>query len=102
MTVNLFDREAAAVAEATAGEYGPAAGVFCRGRTRAARIAAEPLAGTVWINCAGPALLQSAWRGFKGSGIGRELGRGGLDSYAEPQQLTSWLGPAPPGWSIGR
>jgi betaine-aldehyde dehydrogenase len=64
-------------------------------------VAAELQAGTVWINCAGPALVQGPWGGFKASGIGRELGHWGIESYSEPQQITRSLGAAPLGWYAG-
>jgi betaine-aldehyde dehydrogenase len=100
LAVSSFDREADAVAEANAGEYGRAAAVLCRDRARAQRIADNLLPETVWINCPGPVLVEGPWRDFNDSGIGRELGRWRPDSYAEPQQLTSSLGPALHGWYL--
>jgi betaine-aldehyde dehydrogenase len=93
-----FDDDAQAIAEANSSEYGLAAAVFGNDVERTEHIAARLQAGTVWINCAGPALVQGPWGGFKASGIGRELGRWGIESYCEPQQITRSLGAAPLGW----
>lgn len=101
LCVRAFDGEAQAVADANDSEYGLAAAVFSADAARAERVAAELQAGTVWINCAGPALVQGPWGGFKASGIGRELGHWGIESYSEPQQITRSLGAAPLGWYAG-
>jgi betaine-aldehyde dehydrogenase len=98
LCVRPFDSEAQAIAEANDSDYGLAAAVFGSDARRAERVAGELQAGTVWINCAGPALVQGPWGGFKASGIGRELGRWGIDSYCQPQQVTRSVGVAPFGW----
>jgi betaine-aldehyde dehydrogenase len=98
LCVRHFDDDAQAIAEANHSDYGLAAAVFGRDAMRTERIAAQVHAGTVWINCAGPALVQGPWGGFKASGIGRELGRWGIESYCQPQQITRSLGAAPGGW----
>lgn len=98
LCVRPFDDDAQAVAEANRSDYGLAAAVFGKDAERTERIGAQLQAGTVWINCAGPALVQGPWGGFKASGIGRELGRYGIESYCEPQQITRSVGAAPLGW----
>ncbi len=100
LCVRAFDGEAEALADANDSEYGLAAAVFSADIARAERVAAELQAGTVWINCTGPALVQGPWGGFKASGIGRELGRWGIESYSEPQQITRSVAAAPFGWYV--
>jgi hypothetical protein len=39
--------------------------------------------GTIWINDYHPYVPQAEWGGMKRSGVGRELGRIGLDEYRE-------------------
>lgn len=98
LCVRPFDDDAQAIAQANSSEYGLAAAVFGNDSERTERMAAQLQAGTVWINCAGPALVQGPWGGFKASGIGRELGRWGIERYCEPQQITRSLGTAPLRW----
>jgi betaine-aldehyde dehydrogenase len=98
LCVRPFDDDAQAIAEANRSEYGLAAAVFGKDAERTDRIAAQLQAGTVWINCAGPALVQGLWGGFKASGIGRELDRWGIESYCEPPQITRSVGAAPLDW----
>ena len=44
-------------------------------------------AGIVWINDSQPAPTETPWGGYKQSGIGRELGREGLDDYLEAKHI---------------
>ena len=43
--------------------------------------------GTVWINDYHPYVPQAEWGGYKQSGIGRELGRAGLEEYRETKHV---------------
>ena len=67
---------------------------------RCDRVAVAPDAGIVWINCSQPTFVEAPWGGTKRSGIGRELGRWGLDNYLEPKQLTRYTSDQPQGWSL--
>jgi betaine-aldehyde dehydrogenase len=39
------------------------------------------------VNHSQPAPIEAPWGGFRQSGIGRELGRWGLESYLETKQI---------------
>ena len=51
------------------------------------KLAARIKSGTVWGNC--HAMLDSAlpFGGYKQSGIGRELGRDGIEAYLETKTV---------------
>ncbi len=50
---------------------------------RARRVAAALEVGHVWVNTPQIVFPQISWGGFKRSGIGRELGPWGLQSFLE-------------------
>ena len=66
--------------------------------TLRARVAANLDAGIVWVNCSQPTFTEAPWGGMKQSGIGRELGRWGLDNYLEVKQITAYTSCKPWGW----
>jgi acyl-CoA reductase-like NAD-dependent aldehyde dehydrogenase len=70
-------------------EFGLAAGVWTRDISKAHRLAAMLRAGSVYLNMWGPSDAAAPWGGFKSSGIGREHGRPGLESYLEDK--TVWV-----------
>lgn len=76
-----------AVARANATRFGLGASVWSGNPQHAAEIARRLEAGTVWINAHGGSEPEIPFGGFKESGIGRGLGRMGLESYAEPRVL---------------
>ena len=55
--------------------------------SHAARIARELRAGIVWINDTQPAPTEMPWGGYKQSGIGRELGKHGVEDYLESKSV---------------
>ncbi|MFO1148029.1 MAG: aldehyde dehydrogenase family protein [Alsobacter sp.] len=76
LTVQTFADEDEAVRLADHPTYGLAAGVFTRDLSRALRLTRRLQAGTVWVNRYGRSrdhILPTG--GFKGSGIGKDLGR---------------------------
>ncbi|WP_431023426.1 aldehyde dehydrogenase family protein [Halomonas sp. H5] len=75
--------EEEAITLANASDFGLAATVISRDKSRAAAIARRLHSGTTWINSEQLVLPQTSWGGFKHSGIGRELGPWGLAAYLE-------------------
>ena len=54
-------------------------------------------AGITWVNTFHPTYSEAPWGGYKQSGIGRELGRYGLDEYTEVKQINIDLTDQPMG-----
>jgi betaine-aldehyde dehydrogenase len=102
LTVERFTDEPDAVRIANDTHYGLAGGVFTSDAGKAQRVAARLRHGTVWINDFHPYLPQAEWGGFKQSGVGRELGRGGLAEYQEFKHIYQNLRPAPQRWFSGQ
>ncbi len=82
-----FDSEEEAVTRANATRFGLGASVWSADPVRAAALARQLEAGTVWINAHGGAAPDLPFGGFKESGIGRGLGVAGLRSYTEIRVL---------------
>jgi betaine-aldehyde dehydrogenase len=98
--VRPFRTEEEAIALANDSRFGLAAAVMSKDDVRAERVAAAFRAGIVWINCSQPTFTEAPWGGYKESGIGRELGRWGLDNYLETKQITKNVSDKPWGWYI--
>lgn len=77
-------QEALRLANAT--DFGLAASVV--GGAGAHSVAEGIDAGHVWVNTGQIIYPQTSWGGFKASGIGRELGQGGLLSYCATKHMT--------------
>jgi len=98
--IRPFDTEEEAVALANDSRFGLAAAVMSADDARCERVARAFRAGIVWINCSQPTFTEAPWGGYKQSGIGRELGRWGLDNYLETKQITRLVGEKPWGWYL--
>ncbi|XP_018783508.1 PREDICTED: aldehyde dehydrogenase X, mitochondrial-like isoform X1 [Bactrocera latifrons] len=70
-------------------EYGLAAGILTNDINKATKFANNVDAGSVWINCYSAVLPQAPFGGYKQSGIGREMGRDGLNNYLETKTITT-------------
>jgi len=98
--IRPFDSEAEAITAANRSRFGLAAAVMSADLVRADRVARKLRAGIVWINCSQPTFTEAPWGGYKQSGIGRELGEWGLNSYLETKQITRYDSEEPWGWYL--
>ncbi|MCG5475534.1 MAG: aldehyde dehydrogenase family protein [Sinorhizobium fredii] len=98
--IRPFSTEAEAIELANDSRFGLAAAVMSKDDVRAERVANAFRAGIVWINCSQPTFTEAPWGGYKESGIGRELGRWGLENYLETKQITRLATGEKWGWYI--
>lgn len=87
ITVERFSSEEEAVRRANSTIYGLSAGFWTRDPDRIHRVAGKLRFGTVWINDFNVYFTQAPWGGYKQSGLGRELGRLGLEEYQEVKHV---------------
>jgi acyl-CoA reductase-like NAD-dependent aldehyde dehydrogenase len=80
------------LAMANDNDYGLAAAVWTQDVKKALRAAQALRAGIVWINDTQPAPTEMPWGGYKQSGIGRELGKEGVEDYLEKKSVYVNLG----------
>jgi len=100
ITVERFTTEEEAISRANSTIYGLSAGFWTRDPDRIARVSRKLRFGTVWVNDFNVYFTQAPWGGYKQSGLGRELGRMGLEEYQEVKHLyqnhaprvVSWFG----------
>jgi acyl-CoA reductase-like NAD-dependent aldehyde dehydrogenase len=83
LTLQSFADEAEAIRLANATDYGLAATIYTGSESRADRVGAAVVAGTVWVNCFYVRDLETPFGGARHSGIGREGGRHSFDFYCD-------------------
>jgi betaine-aldehyde dehydrogenase len=93
-----FDDEAEAIRIANDSAYGLAAAVWSRDIFRVLRTVKQLRAGVVWVNHMQPTFVEAPWGGYKQSGIGRELGKWGVEEYLQVKQVHINLNEQPIGW----
>ena len=98
--IKTFENEQQAIDMANNSRFGLAAAVMSKDLKRCDRVAKAFRAGIVWVNCSQPTFVEAPWGGYKQSGIGRELGKWGLNNYLETKQITSFNSEEPWGWYI--
>ncbi|SET52991.1 betaine-aldehyde dehydrogenase [Salinibacillus kushneri] len=98
ITVEKFSTEEEAINLANDSIYGLAGGVWTSDIAKAERCVAKMRMGTVWINDFNLYFPHAPWGGFKQSGIGRELGKPGLEEYQETKHIFHNLAPEPINW----
>jgi len=101
LSVITFKTEEEAIRLANNVEFGLGAAVMSKDLKRCDRVARAFRSGIVWINCSQPTFVEAPWGGMKKSGIGRELGKWGLENYLEVKQITSYHDePGKYGWFV--
>lgn len=98
LTVTPFDGVEELIEAANDTNYGLAASIWTSDTAAGQRLAPKIKAGTVWVNIHNFVFSQAPYGGFKQSGIGRELGREGLEMYTEVKNVITWLGPSAFRW----
>ncbi|SES91240.1 aldehyde dehydrogenase (acceptor) [Oceanobacillus limi] len=98
ITVEKFTSEEEAMKLANDSIYGLAGGVWTKDIAKAERCVAKMRMGTVWINEFNVYFPHAPWGGFKQSGIGRELGKSGLEEYQETKHILHNLDPQALNW----
>lgn len=96
-----FKTEEEAVRIANDTVYGLAGGIWTRDINRALRVAKAVKAGYLWVNTYGGIVPETPYGGFKQSGIGKELGKDGLDMYLETKAVNIYIGDRIPEWYKG-
>lgn len=98
ITVERFETEAEAVDRANGTIYGLSAGFWTRDPDRIHRVSRALRFGTVWVNDFNVYFTQAPWGGYKQSGMGRELGRLGLEEYTEVKHIYQNHAPSVVHW----
>ncbi|WP_204337984.1 aldehyde dehydrogenase family protein [Rhizobium ruizarguesonis] len=88
LAIRSFETADEAVALANDTEFGLAATVVGGDKDAAEAVARRIDAGHVWVNTPQLIFPNTAWGGFKASGIGRELGPWGLAAYRGVKHMT--------------
>lgn len=88
VTINTFDTEGEAVANANNTEYGLYAAVYTKDLDRAMRVASRLKAGTVGVNCTSPTKGDNTpFGGQKGSGLQRESYLHSIETFMETKSV---------------
>lgn len=89
LSTSTFSSVEEAITLANNSEYGLVGSVVSTDWERAKNVADQIEAGQIWINTPQIVYPNSAWGGFKSSGIGRELGPWGLSGFQGVKHILS-------------
>ena len=96
-----FKTEEEAVKIANDTVYGLAGGIWTQDIKRALRVAKKIQAGYLWVNTYGGIIPETPYGGLKQSGIGKELGKDGLNMYLESKTVNIFIGDKIPAFYKG-
>lgn len=82
-----FSDEEDAVRLANGSDYGLSGSVWTRDLARGLRVAKAVQSGVLSVNSSSSVFLEAPFGGFKGSGLGRELGMKALDAFSETKSV---------------
>ena len=94
LVVIPYDGDADAVSIANDSDYGLCGSVFSADNERGLGVARQVRTGTYMLNSATPIDFASPFGGYKQSGVGREFGPEGLESFLEVKSIN-----LPPGFT---
>lgn len=89
LATTTFRTDAEALRIANDTDYGLVGSVVCGDPDRGRALCDGIEAGQIWLNTPQIVYPDSAWGGFKASGIGRELGPWGLAGYQGVKHVTA-------------
>jgi len=98
ITIEKFDTEEEALRRANSTIYGLSAGFWTTDPDRIYRMSRGLKFGTVWVNDFNVYFTQAPWGGYKQSGMGRELGKMGLEEYTEVKHIYQNHATEPINW----
>ena len=98
VTIQKFSTEEEAISLANDCDYGLAGAVFTSDGAKGLRVIKQIRAGITWVNDYQPTYVEAPWGGYKQSGIGRSLGKYGLEEFQEVKQVNIRLQVEPNGW----
>jgi acyl-CoA reductase-like NAD-dependent aldehyde dehydrogenase len=101
LSVLTFKTEAEAIALANDAAYGLSAGVWSRDVHTCLTFARKLRAGTVWTNTWMDGFAELPFGGVKESGLGRELGRFGIEEYLELKTVQMRVARGRSNWVAG-
>ncbi len=98
VTISTFRNNNEAAEMANDSHYGLAASIWTTNLRDGHVMAQRIKAGTVWLNVHNFVFSTAPYGGYKMSGVGRELGRQGLEAFLETKNVMVWLGEGPFSW----
>ncbi|MEM8765169.1 MAG: aldehyde dehydrogenase family protein [Bacteroidota bacterium] len=92
LAIMTFKNEEEAVQLANDTIYGLSAGIWTSDITTALNLSRKIKAGTIWVNSFMDGYPELPFGGYKQSGVGRELGRFGLEEFTELKTVQLHIG----------